>query len=216
MFIVARDGLGARGDIRAPPGGTIDSRECTDAVGFFAAGRAIPYKTVQRETVRSLAGGPERGWRAGSGHDGVFHRRSATHPDLHLHPRPKPVDDRHEAIDGEPPEVRIPDAREVGRRNALRSCAARTLKPSRSSALIISEARMALNCPRLRSCVRGRGTRCRFLAPLPASRFSWQHLLESSQTVLIRPISRCGVLMPWVDFFWNACTTQISPASCTA
>src|SRR5208282_6085853 len=33
---------------------------------------------------------------------------------------------------------------------------------------------------------------------------------------LIRSISRFGVLMPCVDFFWKAWTTQISSASCTA
>jgi len=47
----------------------------------------------------------------------VFDRFSASHFDLHFHSRPEPVDDRHEAIDGEPPEVRVADAREVGRRN---------------------------------------------------------------------------------------------------
>src|SRR5260370_36468823 len=31
---------------------------------------------------------------------------------------------------------------------------------------------------------------------------------------LIRSISRFGVLMPFVDFFWNACTTQTS-ANCS-
>jgi len=42
----------------------------------------------------------------------------APHPDLNLDARAQAVDDRHEAIDREPPEVRIADAREVGRRNA--------------------------------------------------------------------------------------------------
>ena len=48
---------------------------------------------------------------------GVFDWPSAPHPDFHLHARPEPVEDRHQAIDGEPPEVRIADAREVGGRN---------------------------------------------------------------------------------------------------
>lgn len=40
-----------------------------------------------------------------------------SHTDFHVDPRPKPIDDRNEAIDSEPPEVRIPDARKVGRCN---------------------------------------------------------------------------------------------------
>jgi hypothetical protein len=43
---------------------------------------------------------------------------SAPHSDSHFHTRPEPVDDRHEAIDCEPPEVGIANAREVGRRNS--------------------------------------------------------------------------------------------------
>src|SRR5208282_5185618 len=43
---------------------------------------------------------------------------SATHAHLYLDARAEPVDDRHEAINGEPSEVRVADAREVGRRNA--------------------------------------------------------------------------------------------------
>jgi hypothetical protein len=39
------------------------------------------------------------------------------HPSLHLDARAEQVEDRREAIDGEPPEVRMADAREAGRRN---------------------------------------------------------------------------------------------------
>src|SRR6058998_339572 len=38
---------------------------------------------------------------------------SAMHPDFHFHPRPEPVDDRHEAVHGEPPQLRMADAGEV-------------------------------------------------------------------------------------------------------
>ena len=38
-------------------------------------------------------------------------------PDLNLDARAQPVDDRHESIDSESVEVRIANAREVGRRN---------------------------------------------------------------------------------------------------
>src|ERR1700692_462499 len=45
-------------------------------------------------------------------------RYSAPHPNFYLDARTEPVDDRHKAIDGESPEVRVADAREVSRRNA--------------------------------------------------------------------------------------------------
>ncbi len=48
----------------------------------------------------------------------VLGRFGAVHPDFHLNARPEPVDDGHEAIDSESPEVCIANAREVGRRNA--------------------------------------------------------------------------------------------------
>ena len=41
----------------------------------------------------------------------------APDPDLHLNARSEPVDDRHQPIDDEPSEVRITDAREIGRGN---------------------------------------------------------------------------------------------------
>ena len=37
---------------------------------------------------------------------------------LDLHAGAETVDDRHDAIDTEPPEVRVADAREIGRGNA--------------------------------------------------------------------------------------------------
>jgi hypothetical protein len=54
----------------------------------------------------------------------------------------------------------------------VRLCAARTVSCSRSSALMISAAIMALNCRRRRSPAQDRGIHCRFPAPLPAFRFS--------------------------------------------
>ena len=45
-------------------------------------------------------------------------RFSAAHPNVYLDARTEPVDDRHKTIDGESPEVRVADAREVSRRNA--------------------------------------------------------------------------------------------------
>ena len=43
---------------------------------------------------------------------------SAIQPDLYLDTRPEPVEGRDEAIAGEPPQVRIADAREIGRRRS--------------------------------------------------------------------------------------------------
>lgn len=45
-------------------------------------------------------------------------RREGPHADFHLHARTQSVQDRHEAIDSEPPEVRITDPGEVRGRNA--------------------------------------------------------------------------------------------------
>lgn len=79
--------------------------------------------------------------------------------DLHFHARAKPVNDRHETIDSEASQVRVADAREVGRRNPVRLCAARTVNLSRSSALMISAARIALNCSTSAfSCLKSRKT----------------------------------------------------------
>ena len=43
---------------------------------------------------------------------------SAPYYDFHIDARAKPIDDRQEPIESEPPEVRIADAREVSRRNS--------------------------------------------------------------------------------------------------
>src|ERR1039457_2815105 len=48
----------------------------------------------------------------------VSNRFSGPYYDFHLDPRAEPVDDRHEAVNGEPPEVCVADAREVGPRDA--------------------------------------------------------------------------------------------------
>jgi hypothetical protein len=48
----------------------------------------------------------------------VRNRRRRPHPYFHFDPRPEPVDDCHKSVNGEAPEVRVADAREVGRRDA--------------------------------------------------------------------------------------------------
>lgn len=74
-------------------------------------------------------------------------RFTAPHSDSHFHTRPQTVDDRHETIDREPSEVGIANAREKSAAAIpVRLCAARTLRASRSSTLMISATRMALNC----------------------------------------------------------------------
>src|ERR1017187_4070776 len=42
-------------------------------------------------------------------------------PDIHLHARPEPVDDRHQAIGSKPRKVRIANTGEVGRRDPCTS-----------------------------------------------------------------------------------------------
>ena len=83
---------------------------------------------------------------------------------------PSRLMDRHKAIGSEPPDVGIANAREIGRRNpgaTVRS--AHTLRPSPSSALMISAARMALKCwASAFSCPRSRKT-----FPLPRTTFSF-------------------------------------------
>src|ERR1017187_3376533 len=40
----------------------------------------------------------------------------AAHLDRHMHTRPEPADDRHQAVHRETAQVRVADAREIGRR----------------------------------------------------------------------------------------------------
>ena len=62
-----------------------------------------------------------------SGHT-LLDRFSPPHLDFHFHARPEPLQDGHQAIDGETPEISIADTREVGCRNggAAMSKVART------------------------------------------------------------------------------------------
>ena len=111
---------------------------------------------------------------------------SAPYPDSHSHARCQPVDDRHEAIDGKPSEVRIADPREVG---GLAPDAALTVRCSRQSALMIPAARIALNCsasalvsPRSRSTSRSRALH-------PVVRFSSRHFENARPGRQCRSIS---------------------------
>src|ERR1017187_9807637 len=47
----------------------------------------------------------------------AFNRLVTPYLDLHFDSRSEPVDDQHEPIEGEPPEIRVPNPREVGRGN---------------------------------------------------------------------------------------------------
>jgi len=47
----------------------------------------------------------------------LLDRLGPPQPDSHFHARPEPVEDRHQAIDGEAAEIRIADTREVGCRD---------------------------------------------------------------------------------------------------
>jgi hypothetical protein len=51
------------------------------------------------------------------------------HPDFHVCARPEPVDDRHKAVDGEPPEVRIAMREKLDAAMPVLSRAVRTLRP---------------------------------------------------------------------------------------
>jgi hypothetical protein len=52
-----------------------------------------------------------------SGHT-LLDRFSPAHPDFHFDVRPEPVENRHQAIDGEAAEIGAADTREVGGRNS--------------------------------------------------------------------------------------------------
>ena len=139
----------------------------------------------------------------------------APHADIHLYARPEPVDDRDEAIDGKAREVAL-RIRRSRRQRSRCPCAARTLRPSRSSALMISAARIALDCSASALwCPRSRKI-FPLPAPLPAFRSSSQHLLQPFHSVpyqIDRAFRRLDALR---RFLLKAWTTQMSSASCTA
>jgi hypothetical protein len=107
------------------------------------------------------------------------HCFTAPHSDSHFHTRPEPVDDRHEAIDCEPPEVGIANAREVGRRNpgaAVRCAHAQTVAVERlddfggQDGLELSG--ICFSCPRSRKTF-----------PLPRTTFSFSLFIATSPSI---------------------------------
>lgn len=124
------------------------------------------------------------------------------YPDLHLDARSEPVDDRHEAIHGEPPEVRIADAREVRRRNAgaaVRGAHSQVFPVERlddfggqDSLELFS---IGVLMPEVAEHIAASPHHFQLLALHRNISFS---LFKRS---FIRSISRLGVLIPCVDFF---------------
>ena len=137
--------------------------------------------------------------------------RAEIHVNLDL--LPQTVKDRHEAVHGEAVELHAPDAGEVRRRNA-------------SDLLGLAHGQLALvqkldnpggkDRPKLLKV----GVRVVEIAEnIPAAldnlkiviaqrSISFSRLSRSS----IRSISAFGVLMPVLEFFWKACTTQTASA----
>lgn len=122
--------------------------------------------------------------------------------DLHFHPRPEPVDDRHESIDREAPKLRIADAREVSRRGPC--------------ALLCSAHAQALSIEHLDDFCGQDGLElfdvrvlvAHIAEHIPAPSHHIQFLgfhchisFSLFRRSLIRSSSRWGVLMPRVDFF---------------
>src|SRR5258706_7020215 len=142
---------------------------------------------------------------------------TAPHSDPHFHTRPEPVDDRHQAIDCEASEVGIANAREVGRRNpgAAVCCAhAQTVPVERLNDFSGQDGLELLGvCILMPEVAKNISAAPHYLQLFALHRNISFNFFKRD---LIRSISRCGVLVPCVDFFWNAWTTHMSSAICTA
>src|SRR3974390_1926125 len=143
--------------------------------------------------------------------------RHPPHLHLHLHPRPQPVEHRHQPIRCEASQFGIANTRQVRRRYSR----PRRRRPHRQpvpfqhlddlgSQYGLELRGIRIRTPQVPERVPASPYDFHFFAPhrnISFNRFSRSR---------INSISRCGVLIPWVDFFWNACTTQRSSPICTA
>jgi hypothetical protein len=130
--------------------------------------------------------------------------RRPPHLHRHLDPRPEPIDDPHKAIDRKTVQVRVADPREIRRRNAgpiMRLPNAQALAVERLDNLGGQE---RLELPDIRI----RHIQVSVDVSAPADNFklfifhrniSFNRFSRS----IISSISRCGVLIPCVDFFWE-------------
>jgi hypothetical protein len=126
------------------------------------------------------------------------------------------MNDRHEAIDGQPSEIRVANAREVGRRNA-----GSVMRSAHSQAFPIERlddfgGQDRLELLGIRVLVPKAAEQIAASPPCVQLFFYRNISFSRFKRSLVGSISRFGVLMPCVDFFGNACTTRIPSASCTA
>src|SRR5580700_11284628 len=127
------------------------------------------------------------------------------HTNLHFHACPEQVKDRHKAVDGEAAEIRVADAGEIGRGNSgepVRAAHAQTFPVHRLHDLGREDRLELLSI----------GTLVAEVAKyVPAPAYDFQPFLfhrnfsfKLFRRYVIKSISCCWVLMPCVDFFWNA------------
>src|SRR5271165_951808 len=139
------------------------------------------------------------------------------HADFHLHPRAETVQHRYQAVHREAPKVSVADAGEVGRcdaRAGVRRAHGQSLPAECLDDLSGQDGLELLRVGTLVPKVTER-----IAAPPHHFQLLTLHRnisFSRFKRSLINSISCCGVLIPCVDFFWNACTTQISSPSCTA
>jgi hypothetical protein len=147
----------------------------------------------------------------------MLDRFRASHPDFHIDARAEPVDDRDEAIHREPPQVRIPNPREVSRRDprsAMRGAYSQVFPieclydfGGQNSLELFS---VGVLMPQIAEHIAASPHHSQFFI------FHRNISFNLFKRSFIKSISRKGVLTPCVDFFWNACTTQISSPTYTA
>src|ERR1700730_4126194 len=121
---------------------------------------------------------------------------TAPHSDSHFHTRPEPVDDRHEAIDCEPPEAGIANAREVGRRNpgaTVRRAYAQTVAVEHLDDFSGQDGLELLGI----GIIMPEAAKNISAAPHYLQSFSFHRSIPFNlfRRALIRSISRCGVLV---------------------
>jgi hypothetical protein len=137
----------------------------------------------------------------------MLHRFSAPHPDFHIDARPETVDDCDEAINREPPQIRIANPREVGRRNArlaMRGAHSQVFPIKRLDDFGGQDGLelfgIGVLMPQIAERISASPNHIQFFTIHRNISFN---LFKRS---FIKSISRGGDLTPCVDFFWNACT----------
>jgi hypothetical protein len=139
----------------------------------------------------------------------VSHRIGGSHPDLHFYTRAEPIDDRHQAINREAVEVRIADARKIGSRDARTTVRAAHGQVFPVESLDDLGGQDGLELLGVRTLA-PQVAKDIAAPPYHLEFFLFHRNISFSlfKRSLIRSISRFGVLMPCVDFFWNVASRR--------